>query len=167
MNETPSIRPAGREDAAGLHGAIADLARLLGDAENFRARPEDYRRHGFGPSALFRALIAEDEDESGATRICGAVTYFPEFSTYRGVPGVYVQDLWVAESRRGSGLGRRLLGAVVREASTWQAAYLKLSTHATNPRAIAFYERLGFESNRNEMSFLIEGQAFAGLQGVP
>lgn len=159
MTDQAVIRPAGPDDAPALHAALAALSRHLGVAGKFRARPEDYARHGFGQQPLFRALIAEAGGET-----CGAATYFPEFSTLRGRAGVYLQDLWVEDARRGSGLGRRLLAAVVREASGWGAAYMRLSAHATNPEAIAFYHRIGFESDEDEMSFVIDGDGFTRLE---
>ncbi len=153
-----AIRAAQVGDVPALHEALVALSRHLGDEDAFRCRPEHLLTHGFGDRPMFRALIAEAD---GA--LCGATVYFPEFSTLRGSPGVYVQDLFVAEERRGGGLGRKLLRAVMREARGWEATYLKLATHAKNPAAIRFYERLGFTTDREEMTFVIEGDAFLGL----
>ena len=47
----------------------------------------------------------------------GLALFFFEFSTWRGRPGVYVQDLYVAADMRGTGLGRRLLEAVAARAA--------------------------------------------------
>lgn len=163
MNAEPSIRAAGPDDARRLHQALAALARDLGVPERFHATPRDYARHGPGGDGLFRALLAE---AAGADPVLGAATYFPEFSTLRGRPGVYLQDLWVAPEQRGSGLGRRLLATVVREAAAWGAAYMKLATHMTNADAVGFYRRLGFKTNPDEMSFLIEKAGYARLEGA-
>ncbi|MDT8346132.1 MAG: GNAT family N-acetyltransferase, partial [Thermohalobaculum sp.] len=131
----------------------------LGSPETFKAQPADFARHGFGPGALFRALIAEAGGET-----LGVAVYFPEFSTMRGRPGVYLQDLWVAEGARGSGLGRRLLAAVAGAAAGWGAAYMKLATHVDNPEAVRFYHRLGFVTDAGERTFVIEGGAYGRLE---
>ncbi|HUF55025.1 MAG TPA: GNAT family N-acetyltransferase [Thermohalobaculum sp.] len=162
MTAPPVIRIAGPEDAPALHAAIARLAEHLGMPEKHVATPGDYARHGLGDGTLFRALLAE---AGGAT--CGAATFLPEFSTLRGKPGVFLQDLWVAPEHRGSGLGRRLLAAVAREAAAWQAAYLTVSAHTGNPGAIAFYRSLGFTTDENELSFVAEGDAYTRLGETP
>lgn len=158
MTAAPVIRIAGPEDAPALHAAIAQLAEHLGTPEKHVATPADYARHGLAPATLFHALLAE----AGGTT-CGAATFLPEFSTLRGRPGVFLQDLWVAPEHRGTGLGRRLLAAVAREADAWQAAYLTLSAHTTNPGAIAFYRRLGFTLDEGEIAFVVEGDAYTRL----
>ena len=162
MTDAPVIRLAGAEDAPALHAAIARLAEHLGTPEKHVATPDDYARHGLGTGTLFRALLAE---AAGAT--CGAATFLPEFSTMRGQPGVFLQDLWVAPEHRGSGLGRRLLAAVAHKAAAWQAAYLILSVHSTNTGAVAFYRRLGFSTDEGERRFVIEGDAYRRLGGAP
>ncbi|MCL5778633.1 GNAT family N-acetyltransferase [Limibaculum sp. FT325] len=154
------IRRASAGDAEALHAALARLAFHLGTAEEFHARAADYLRHGFGARPLFRALIASDGGET-----LGVAVFFPEFSTMRGRPGVYLQDLWVAEGARGSGLGRRLLGAVLHEAAEWEAAYMKLATHIENPEAIRFYRGLGFRTDEGERVFVIEGAVLDRLKG--
>ncbi|MBK0398345.1 GNAT family N-acetyltransferase [Limibaculum sp. M0105] len=153
-----TIRRATAADADRLHAALARLALHLGSPEKFRARPADYLRHGFQAEPLFRALIAEE----GATTM-GVAVYFPEFSTMRGRPGVYLQDLWVADEARGGGLGPQLLAAVARDAAGWQASYMKLSAHVDNPGAIRFYRRLGFAEDAGEQVFVIDGAGYAGL----
>lgn len=157
-----TVRQAGAADAPAVHRLLAALATELGWAEKFRSDVAALARHGFGPAPLFRALLAE---RSGAAQ--GLALYFPEFSTLRGQPGVYVQDLYVAPPARASGLGRRLLAAVVRDAhASWGAAYLRLCAHESNPRALAFYHRLGFETDPDERPLWIEGSAFRTLGGI-
>ena len=61
------------------------------------------------------------------------------------VPGhAYVTSAWIDPRYRGRGLGRRL----VEEASAWAAArgveHLRLWVDDTTPRAVEFYQALGF-----------------------
>ena len=159
MNLDPAIRPAGADDAPALHEAIARLAEHLGVPASHRASVADYARHGPGGGELFHALVAE---AAGTT--CGVATYLPEFSTLRGRPGVFLQDLWVAPDRRGSGLGRRLLAVVAHRAAAWEAAYLTLSVNVGNAGAVAFYRRLGFEADDAERRYVLEGPAYTRLE---
>ncbi|GMG84207.1 GNAT family N-acetyltransferase [Paralimibaculum aggregatum] len=153
-----AIRRAARQDVPALHACLAAMAAEIGDGAAFRARPEDLARHGFGAAPRFHALIAEAGAETA-----GAAVFFPEFSTLRGAPGVYVQDLYVAPAHRGSGLAARLLGGVAAEARGWGAGYLKLTAYADNARALAFYRRLGFRIDDREKPCFIGGEAFDRL----
>lgn len=59
--------------------------------------------------------------------------------------GVLLMDgIFVAPEARGRGVGSALLGAVVGEAAARGLSAVRLDVIDTNPRARAFYERLGF-----------------------
>jgi hypothetical protein len=63
--------------------------------------------HGFGPTPRFHGLIAEADNP------LGMILYFPEYSTWRGEMGLFVQDIDIAPAGRGQ--GRSLLaGAMAR-----------------------------------------------------
>ena len=153
------LRQAVETDAAVVFDLLTALAREIGDAPEFRATAAALRRHGFGPGRLFHATLAF----SDRTPV-GLALYFPTFSTTRGAPGVYVQDLFVAAEARGLGLGGRLLQAVSREAgAAWGATHLTLTVHGDNTAAQDFYRRLGFVLRRGEIPASLDGLAFAQL----
>ncbi len=162
MQDRWSIRRATADDVAALSRLLAAMSEELGVTAASRCGAEALRTYGFGAAPLFHAVLAEQDDEA-----LGLVLYFPEFSTLRGRPGVYVQDLYVAPAARGSGLARDLLGAAARHgAEAWDAVYLKLTAHETNARALAFYARLGFETDPGERPHWIDGAAFHRLGGI-
>lgn len=147
-----AIRPAEAGDVELLDAALRALSGDLGDTH--RATAADLREAGFGPRPAFRALLALQG--GGAV---GVAVFSPLYSTTRGVPGAYVSDLWVAASARGAGLGQRLLAAVRDEALQWGAGFIRLAVYADNPRAVAFYERIGFRTRTGEIGMLLEGEA--------
>ncbi len=157
QTDRPTIRRAEAGDVDTLHALLAAMSEELA-APAFRSDPATLSRHGFGDAPLFRALIAEARGEA-----VGMGLYFPEFSTLRGRPGVYIQDLYVAPPARGTGLGRRLLAAAARDARDWGAAYMRLSAHAGNESALVFYRRLGFATDPAERLHWIEGTALEKL----
>jgi len=134
-----TIRMATVEDVPVIHRLLSELEATLGAASKIKRRAEDLGKFGFSDEPLFEALVAW----SGLEPV-GLAVYFREFSTWLGKPGVYVQDLYVAPSQRGTGLGSRLMQAVYDRARGWSAAYCKLMVHTDNQAAIAFYRRLGF-----------------------
>jgi GNAT superfamily N-acetyltransferase len=145
------IRLASVDDAGAIHQLLSDLERALGASGKVGRSVSDIRRHGFGDLPLFRALIARWDGKD-----VGLAVFFPEFSTWKGKPGVYVQDLYVAEPVRGSGLGRRLMQAVYEVAREWGAGYCKLSVYGDNEPALEFYRRLGFRRSQDEKVLIID-----------
>lgn len=157
-----TIRQAGAGDAGLVASLLAEMSAEMGVTGMAGSDAEALRRYGFGPARLFHVALAEH-----ARMALGMVLYFPEFSTWRGRPGVYVQDLYVRPEGRGTGLARDLLAAAARHgAEAWDAVYLSLTAHETNPRALAFYARLGFEADPGERPHLIHGPAFRRLGGM-
>jgi ribosomal protein S18 acetylase RimI-like enzyme len=102
---------------------------------------------GWGRRPFFGAVLAEDAAPMGMA------IYYPDFSTHRGEPGVYVQDIWVEPAARGAGLGRRLLAAVMAQ-QDWGAQYLTLGVSPDNTLAWGFYTKLGFQPRGYEVMLL-------------
>lgn len=111
---------------------------------------------GFGPRPLFRAILAEDEDQT-----FGMILYFPEFSTLRGQPGLYVQDLYVTGAARGLGVGTGLLAAAMRQ-QDWGAEYLTLGVDPANAPARRYYANRGFRPRKYEF-LILDG---TGLEAI-
>jgi ribosomal protein S18 acetylase RimI-like enzyme len=152
------IREAVEGDAPAIHAMVVALAHHVGKPELVTSTVRSIRRHGFGGDQAFETLIAER-----AGKPVGLVLFFDEFSTWRGRRGLYVQDLYVAESERASGLGRRLLAELAARGAKKDADYIRLSVEAANQGAAKFYERLGFEERTSERMFVLAGEAFKAL----
>jgi ribosomal protein S18 acetylase RimI-like enzyme len=156
---TITIETARHEDVAAIHAMLRALAVSLGQEGDIRSTPEDIARYGFGGSMpAFETMIARQDGMP-----VGLALFFFEFSTWRGRPGVYVQDLYVAAEMRGTGLGRRLLAAVAERAAQRNVTYMRLSVHAENEDGAGFYERLGFHAPAEQI-LVLEGGAFRDLQ---
>lgn len=147
-----NLRMATAEDVAVVHRLLLELEKSLGATDQVERQEQDLLHFGFSQSSLFKALVAW----RGAEAV-GLALYFPEFSSWRGRPGVYVQDLYVSEKLRGTGLGRVLMEAVYADARQWGATYCRLSAHFDNDAAIAFYQRLGFKVADNERVLVLDG----------
>lgn len=97
----------------------------------------------FGPRPLIHALIAAE----------GMVIYYPDFSTHRGEPGLYIQDLYVTPQARGTGLARALVAATLQH-QTWDAQYITLGVSPDNIAANRFYAKTGFTPRGYAMMIL-------------
>lgn len=152
------IRIAVAADAEDIARMVRALAAGNGESHKVRSQAGDFARHGFGEAPAFQALIAERGDEA-----LGLSLWFCNFSSWRGDIGIYLQDLYVDDSQRGTGLGRRLLIETARRGRDSGASHLRLSVSNSNSGARTFYERLGLEYRDDECIYQISDRAFGAL----
>ncbi len=135
---TATIRPCRPDDAEALVRLIHELA-VYEHLEDFaRATPDALRSHLFGPRPFAEAILAEMGGEPA-----GFALYFVTFSTFRGQPGLYLEDIFVREAYRGQGIGKSLLAAVAKEAIDRGFGRLEWSVLDWNQPAIGFYRSQG------------------------
>ena len=99
-------RPDDMEVLANLVRELAVYEKL---EEHAQATPDDFRRHLFGPRPAAEAALAEVAGEP-----VGFALWFTTFSTFRGQPGIYLEDLFVRPEFRGRGIGKALLAGLAR-----------------------------------------------------
>jgi len=133
-----TIRQAARSDAATIVRLIRDLAAFEDMLDRVRITEADVLRDGFGARPCFECLLAEIGGEA-----VGLALHRPSYSTFDGRPGLYVEDLFVAESARGRGIGRLLMARLAAIAQARGCSRMSLAVLHWNP-ARAFYRRLGF-----------------------
>jgi GNAT superfamily N-acetyltransferase len=133
------IRWATENDAALIVHFIRALAIFEKEpVEQVRITEADVRRDGFGEHRRFEVLIGEVDRKP-----VGFALFFPNYSTWEGKPGLYIEDIFVDESMRGTGIGRKLIAAVAKIAQSRGCARIDLAVLNWNP-ARGFYNRLGF-----------------------
>ena len=150
-----SIRMARAHDAPIIQTMLEALAAAIGEPGGIKGTLADLLHHGFGPDPLFNAFIAAINDVDA-----GMLLAFPEYSSWRGKRGCYVQDLYVDPAYRGTGIARALLARAAQGSH-----YLRLSVSASNHSAAQFYIGNGFTKAHNERMFVLEGAGLAALNG--
>jgi GNAT superfamily N-acetyltransferase len=133
-----AVRPARESDVDRIHRLIIDLATYERAADQVRATPDQLRDALFGPQPAAYALVAENAGE-----VVGFALYFRSYSTWEGVHGIYLEDLYVAPEHRGSGLGKALLVALAEIAVQRGYARLEWAVLDWNQPSIEFYRALG------------------------
>ena len=133
-----TLRPARPDDSATIVALIRELAAFEKLEHEAVATADDLRGHLFCDHPTAEVIIAEVAGET-----VGFALYFNNFSTFRGCPGVYLEDLFVRTAHRGQGIGRALISAVARVAVDRGAGRLDWAVLNWNTPAIDFYRSLG------------------------
>ena len=100
---TFSIRPAQPSDVAHIHAMIIELA-VFEKLEHMVIATEALLHEGlFGARPACEAIIGEENGE-----VVTFALFFHNFSTFLTRKGLYLEDLYVKQSRRGKGYGRAM-----------------------------------------------------------
>lgn len=133
-----TLRPATPADVPLLLQLIRELAEYERLSDQVSATGEILAESLFGARPSAEAVLAEVEGEPA-----GFAVYFHNFSTFLGLPGLYLEDLYVRVKWRGRGIGRRLLLHVAREAARLGCGRMEWAVLDWNEPAIEFYRRGG------------------------
>ena len=134
----PSIRPATPADIPLILDLIRALAAYEREPDAVKATEADLLRYGFGEHPTFECLIAEVDGEAA-----GFALFFYNYSTWRGRPGIHLEDLFVYPRFRGQGMGKALLSRVAASAAEQGCVRLQWDVLDWNQTAIDFYQGLG------------------------
>ena len=152
-----TLRFATADDVGLLLELIRELAAYERAPGAVVATEDDLRRHGFGPERRFEALLAFVDDEPA-----GFALFYPDFSTWRGRAGLFLEDLYVKEWARGRGVGRRLMTRLAALAVERGWTALNFNVLDWNP-ARGFYRRLGIEPRNEWLPHSATGEALRRL----
>ncbi|MGW1806677.1 N-acetyltransferase family protein [Streptomyces sp. NPDC002078] len=134
------IRTATPADLPVIHALIRELAEYEKAPHEARATQEQLREALFGERPAAFAHMAVDDATGEAV---GFALWFLNFSTWRGVHGIHLEDLYVRPGARGGGHGRALLTELARICVERGYERLEWSVLDWNRPAIGFYEALG------------------------
>ncbi|KKD07373.1 GNAT family N-acetyltransferase [Streptomyces sp. WM6386] len=134
------IRTATPADVPVIHALVRELADYEKALEEAKATPDQLHEALFGERPAAFAHIAQDDATGEAV---GFALWFLNFSTWRGVHGIYLEDLYVRPEARGGGHGKALLTELARICVEREYERLEWSVLDWNAPSIAFYEALG------------------------
>ncbi len=155
----PNIRVATPDDLPAIGRMIRELADFEREPDVVKATSVQLHDALFGVDAVASALIALD----GSGEAAGFALWYRTFSTWEGVPGLFLEDLYIAERERGSGLGRALLTALARIVVKNGWTRLEWNVLRWNTEAIAFYDALGGRPLDDWLTYRLSGAALVSL----
>ncbi|MFF5566158.1 GNAT family N-acetyltransferase [Streptomyces sp. NPDC012623] len=155
------IRTATAADVPVIHAMIRELAQYEKVPDEARATEAQLHEALFGPHPAAYAHLAETAEGEPA----GFALWFLNFSTWRGVHGIYLEDLYVRPDRRGGGHGKALLTELARICVERGYERLEWSVLDWNEPSIAFYRAMGALPQDEWTVFRLTDEALTELGG--
>ena len=112
----------------------------------------------FGPRAFVEGLIVLD-----GTKPVAYALYYPNFSSFRGERGLYLEDIYISSEYRRHDLGEKMLRIIARAARERGLERIDFLVLDWNEPAVNFYLKHGAERNGDESHFKFAGDAFDRL----
>jgi GNAT superfamily N-acetyltransferase len=134
-------RDARPSDVPEILTLIRELAEYEKAAHEVRATEDHLHRALFGdrPAAYSHVIDAPD----GAPGLAGFSIWFVNYSTWLGVHGIYLEDLFVRPVYRKRGYGKAFMQAIARECVTRGYGRFEWAVLDWNEPALEFYRSLG------------------------
>jgi GNAT superfamily N-acetyltransferase len=155
------IRPATPTDLALVLSFIQGLAEYEKLSQLVTATEETLRDSLFGPIPGAEVLLAFES----ATPV-GFAVYFHNFSTFLGVKGLWLEDIFVKPEYRGRGYGKALLLHVARIAKERRCGRFEWAVLDWNAPSIEFYKSLGAVPLDDWTIFRVTGPALERLAAM-
>lgn len=155
---TEQIRRATPADVAEITAMIHELAEFEEAADECTVTTESLHTALFGPAPVAYAHVVEVDGAVGATAV-----WFHNFSTWEGVAGIYLEDLYVRPAFRRRGLARKLLSTLAAECVRQGGARLEWAVLKWNVNAIALYDAVGGKPQTEWTTYRVSGPELAAL----
>lgn len=149
------VRPG---DEIELTAMVHELAAFERAAEHCTVTESQLRAALFADHPIVFGHIAEIDGEAAA----GAL-WFYNFSTWDGVAGIYLEDLYVRPRFRRRGLARKLLATLARECIAAGGSRLSWAVLDWNVDAIALYDSVGGRPQSEWITYRVSGPELSAL----
>ena len=155
---TEEIRRATPEDTADIAAMIHDLAKFERASDQCTVTETQIAAALFGDFPTVRGHVAEVDDQVAAMAL-----WFLNFSTWDGVAGIYLEDLYVRPRFRRRGLGRALLSTLASECLDNCYTRLTWAVLNWNSDAVALYNEVGGQAQDEWTTYRVSGSQLAEL----
>ena len=155
-----TVRPACPDDIPRVFELMNELARYEKLEAIFSNTAARLAQQLFDPAAWPRVecLVAES-----AGTIHGYALFYGCWSSFRGQPVIWLEDLLVTEVARGTGAGRALMRALAALAIARGCARVAWDVLDWNQPSIDYYERLGAARGDDWYTYTLSGVQLEAL----
>ena len=155
---TELIRRARPGDEAEIVAMIEELAAFEKASAECTVTETQMRAALFAEQPIAFAHMVEVDGQPAATAV-----WFRNFSTWDGVAGIYLEDLFVRPAFRRRGLARKLLSALAAECVTNGYTRLSWAVLNWNVNAIALYDAVGGKPQTEWTTYRVSGEVLTAL----
>jgi len=125
---------------------------------------EKLHKYLFGPRPYAEILIADlHVQEEQPSRAVGYALFYHNYSTFLGLPGIYLEDLYVQPEFRGKGYGTQLLKRLAKLCKERECGRLEWSVLKWNEPSIKFYLSIGAVPLKEWEQYRVTGGALENL----
>jgi GNAT superfamily N-acetyltransferase len=153
-----TVRDVRPEDVPAVVGLVRELAEYERELASCLLTDDQLHAALFGATPALFGHVAEVGGE-----VVGCALWFLNFSTWRGVHGIYLEDLYVRPGMRGRGLGRALLARLAAICVERGYARLEWAVLDWNTPSIGFYRSIGAAGMDEWTTFRLDGDALEAL----
>ena len=153
------VRQAGIEDVPLILRFIKDIAEFEKLSDQVVTNERVLEQSLFGDRPAAGVIIAEIDGEPA-----GFAVYFFNFSTFIGRPGLYIEDIFVSEEKRGMGVGEAMMRYLAGLAVAERCERMEWAVLDWNP-ARSFYENLGAKAMSDWVLYRLSGEELKRLGG--
>ena len=146
-------RSATVQDTPVIFALLRGLAEYEQLVSDFVVTESDLTQSLFGPDPIANVILAYDGDKA-----VGLAVFCQRYSTFLGRQYLYLEDIFVVLSHRGSGIGRKLMEQAALLAQTLGSTMIEWSVLNWNEPAIKFYEHLGAKPVDGWKTYRLSGQ---------
>lgn len=157
----PRIRPATPADVPAMVRLVHALAEYEREPEACVLTQETLHERLFGEHPALFAHVAQLGDD-----VVGTAIWFLNFSTWDGVHGIHLEDLFVDPEHRGSGLGKALLTRLAQVCVERGYSRLQWQVLDWNTPSIEFYRSLDAVDLQDWRTYRLTGEALQVLGSV-
>jgi GNAT superfamily N-acetyltransferase len=155
------IRTAEPADVPVLLELIRELAAYEREPDAVEATEDLLSAALFGPDAVASCHVAVD----GSGAVVGMALWYVTFSTWKGRPGMWLEDLYVRPSARGQGLATALLRALAAVCVERGWPRFEWWVLDWNESAHAFYRSIGARPEDAWTVWRVDGEELQRLGG--
>lgn len=153
-----TVRRIADDDVDTVVAMVHELADYERSARECHLTPAQLRAALFAEVPALFGHIAQQADE-----VVGFALWFLNFSTWDGVHGIYLEDLYVRPGYRGGGHGLALLTELADECVRREYSRLQWWVLDWNESSISFYRSLGADPMDEWTVFRLSGDALSRL----
>ncbi|MFT9076119.1 GNAT family N-acetyltransferase [Ethanoligenens sp.] len=154
------LRPATAADVPLLLSLIGELADYVHLRDQMDITEQGLHKALFAKHVA-SALLMEWRGETA-----GYAIYFYSFSTFTGLSGIYLEDVFVRPAYRGKGIGHAVFTHLARKACEEGCGRMEWECLNWNEPSITFYEKLGAVQKKDSRGYRLSGDALRTAAGL-